>query len=272
MAINSIDQLISSLGNSSQICVINKASISSQTAGGYSSLFRATGVPGQGAVPSTAAVCDNSLLGGLSFSNPTAGLASYLARCSLCCSNAATEIQVHDRLAHMGGLSGVITTAQTVSVDCSTTSSNMAQRIGDSDYSDVQWWLEWYTATGSTAVTATVSYTNGAGVSGKTTTVSLAANMAASRILPIIGASGESIKSIQSITLSATTGTAGSFGVTATKFLTSVVLTTANMSGVSDWAALGLPAIPDFACLTLIQIPSTTTTGTLLGVAKIARG
>jgi len=115
-------------------------------------------------------------------------------------SNSATDVQIHDRLAHMGGLNGTLTTAQTVGVDVSV--SALDSRRGDSSYSDVQWWLEWYTATGSTAVTATVSYTNAAGVSGKTTTVYIAASLAASRMLPIIGSGGEFIKSIQSVTLS----------------------------------------------------------------------
>ena len=144
MAITTIDQLVSALGNTSQTLLVNKASITSQVAGGYTSLFRATGAPGQGAIPSTAAVCDNTLLGGLTFTNPTSGLSSYLARANLCCSNAASEILIYDRLAHMGGLNGTLTTAQTAGVDCTVTTSNMANRIGNSDYSDIRWWLEWY--------------------------------------------------------------------------------------------------------------------------------
>lgn len=272
MAITTIDQLVSALGNTSQTLLVNKASIASQVAGGYTSLFRATGTPGQGAIPSTAAVCNNTLLGGLTFTNSTSGLSSYLARANLCCSNAASEILVHDRLAHMGGLNGTLTTAQTAGVDCTVTTSNMANRIGNSDYSGIQWWLEWYTATGSTAVTATVTYTNGSGVSGKTTTVAMAATVAASRMLPIIGASNEPIQSIQSVTLSATTGTAGSFGVTATRFISSLILPVANFTSVADWAGLGLPQVPDSACLMIVQIPSTTSSGTLLGSAKLIQG
>lgn len=47
----------------------------------------------------------------------------------------------------MGGLNGTLTTAQTVGIDFSALSSdNMAERIGDANYSDIQWWLEWYMA------------------------------------------------------------------------------------------------------------------------------
>lgn len=272
MAITTIDQMVSALGNTSQTLLVNKASIASQVAGGYTSLFRATGTPGQGAIPSTAAVCGNTLLGGLTFTNPSGGLYSYLSRANLCCSNSASEISIYDRLAHMGGLNGTLTTAQTAGVDCTVTTSNMANRIGNSDYSGIQWWLEWYTATGSTAVTATVTYTNGSGVSGRTTTVAMAATVAASRMLPIIGVNNEGIQSVQSVTLSATTGTAGSFGVTATRFLTSLTLPVANFTSIADWAGLGLPRVPDSACLMMVQIPSTTSSGTLLGSTKLIQG
>lgn len=272
MAVSTIDNLIAALGNTARSLMINKASIATQLAGGYSSLFRATGVPGQGAIPSTAAVCDNTLLGALSFANPTGGLSSYLARLTLSCSNNAADIQIHDRLSHMGGLNGTVTTAQTAGVSCAVTTSNMSARIGATDYSEVMWWLEWYTATGATAVTATISYTNAVGVSGKTTTVSIPASTAASRMIPIIGTGGEFIQSVQTVTLSATTAAAGSFGVTATRFLTSLQLTLANSTTMGDWAALGLPRIFDSSCLTMIQTPSTTSTGTVNGAAKLIQG
>lgn len=270
MAISSIDGIVNGLGNNAQQLIIYKASISTQVAGGFTSLWRATGTPAQGAIPASAAICNKSLTGAFGFNNPSAGICSYIARLMMLSSNSATDVQVHDRLAHMGGLNGTLTTAQTVGVDASDSSLDL--RRGDSAYSNVQWWLEWYTATGATAVTATISYTNAAGVSGKTTTVSIAANLAASRMLPIIGAGGEFIKSIQSVTLSATTGTAGSFGVTATRALCGLSLGLANSSVIGDWAAIGFPKVPDYSCLMLIMIPGTTTSGTLYGTGKIIQG
>ncbi len=270
MAITSIDGIVNGLGNNAQHLIINKASISTQVAGGFTSLWRATGTPAQGAIPAAAAICNKSLTGAFGFNNPSAGICSYIARLMMLSSNSATDVQVHDRLAHMGGLNGTLTTAQTVGVDASDSSLDL--RRGDSAYSDVQWWLEWYTATGSTAVTATISYTNDAGVSGKTTTVSIAVSLAASRMLPIIGAGGEFIKSIQSVTLSATTATAGSFGVTATRALCGLSLGLANSSVIGDWAAIGFPKVPDDSCLMLIMIPGATTSGTLYGTGKIIQG
>lgn len=272
MAIESIDGIVKGLGNAAQALVINKASISSQLAGGFTSLWRATGTPAQGAIPAAAAVCTKALTGAMGFSNPAGGLASYIARTMLLSGNSATDVQIHDRLAHMGGLSGIVTAAQTVGVDVSQSVGNLGLRRGDANLSNVQWWLEWYTATGPTAVTATITYTNAGGVSGRTTTVPLAASVGASRMLPIIGSGGEFIRSIQSVTLSATTGTAGSFGVTATRALCGISLGLANSGVIGDWATLGFPRVHDDACLMLLMIPGSTASGALYGAAKIIQG
>lgn len=270
MAISTIDGLVNALGNSAQQLVINKASIASQAIGIPCSLWRATGTPGQGAIPTTAATCTSALTGAFAFTNPTGGMSSYLGRAMLMCGNAATDIQFHDRLAHMGGLSGIVATAQTAGVDASVV--GLDNRRGASDYSDVQWWLEWYTATGGTAVTATITYTNVAGTTGRTTTVALAATRQAGMFLPIIGLGGEFIKSVQSVTLSATTGTQGSFGVTATRALGSVSCPAANSSVVADWAYLGLPKIGNDACIMMVCLPGTTSSGTVYGTGKIIQG
>ena len=50
MAITSRDQLIDALGNNSSRFILDKASIASQAAGTFVSLWRATGQPGQGAI------------------------------------------------------------------------------------------------------------------------------------------------------------------------------------------------------------------------------
>ena len=272
MAITTIDGIVDGLGNAAQLLQINKGSIISQLSGGFSALWRATGTPGQGAIPGAAAVCTGALLGAMAFVAPTTGKSSYLARGFLMSGNTVTDVDVHDRLAHMGGLSGTVITAQTVSVDVAGTGNNMVARRGAADYSDVEWWLEWYTATGATAATATVTYTNAAGTAGRTTTVALTASMGASRRLPILGASGEFIQSVQSVTLSVSTGTAGSFGVTASRYRTNVSLGLANAGQVSDWQMLGLPKIDDEACLELLVIPNAGNTGALYGAMTLIQG
>lgn len=274
MAITTVDGIIDGLGNSAQQLLVNKATITNQLAGGYTSLWRANGTPGQGAIPSTAAVIDSTITGAIRFSNPSGGPKSYIAKSFFVCGNSGTDIQIHDRLAQMGGLAGNNTGSQTVGVDVSGTGSNMVLRRGAADYSDVQWWVEIYTDIGTTGVTATITYTNADGTSGRTTTITLGGTSPANRagrLFPIIGSGGEFIQSIQSIQ-HATTGTAGSYGITATKIITTVSCPLLNYGVVYDWAQLGLPVVADSACLFLVVLAGTTSSGTVVGTAKLIQG
>lgn len=279
MTISTGDQLKDALGNNASRLVIDKASLSNTAAGQYHSLWRATGQPGQGAIPGAAAVCNNSLTGAFQFTQQTPPATSYGAWASAVCSNSAVTIEIHDRLMHMGGLSGTVTTAQTVNLDLNANlaTDNLDERKGDANFSDVQWWLEWYTDTGGTAVTATVGVTYNDGTSGNLSAISLAATRRASLMVPLNGyipaaASGKYIRDVDSVTLSATTGTAGSFGVTATRPRMDLPLPLANKKEIFNWADLGLPEIFNSSCLFPLQLASTTTTGTVRGGGKIAHG
>lgn len=279
MTITSRDQLIDAMGNSSSRFILDKASIASQAAGTYVSMWRATGQPGQGAVPTTAAVCTTALPGAMGFAQQTAPATSYGAYMEVVTSNSAMTVEIHDRIAHMGGLSGTLTTAQTVGIDLSTllSTSNVEVRIGDANYSDVQWWLEWYTATGSTATTATVAVTYDDGTSGNLTAISLAATRPASFMVSLnalipAASSGKYIRAVNTVTLSGTTGTAGNFGVTATRIRMASMCPVANLKTISNWADLGFPEIANSACLFPVVLTSTTSSGTLRGGGKIIHG
>lgn len=268
MPITSLDSLINSF-NSTQSLLINKATIATQIAGGWSSLWRAVGIPAQGAIPTIGEICTKSTLGAMSFSNPGSNINSYIARGSYLNSNASTDLYVCDRMLHIGGLSGTVVTAQAVNLDASDV--NLNSRRGDSDYSDVQWWIEWYTATGATGVNFTVAVTY---VDNSTANIVVAvpASTAASRLIPIYPPSaGKFIKSIQSVTLSATTGTAGNFGITANRVLCNFASGLANSSVVYDWQMLGLPLIANDACLTLTMLCGTTSTGNVYGTMRLVQ-
>lgn len=271
------DQLIDALANNSSRIVIDKASIANAAAGQYHSLWRATGQPGQGAIPTDAANCSQSTTGCLTFSQQTAPANSYLAYLEAASSNSAMTLEVHDRLMHMGGLKGTLTTAQTVGLDFNgVTADNMVERIGDSNYSDVQWWLEWYTDTGTSAVTATVGVTYNDGTTGNLTGAILATRRA-SFMQPLNGlipaaAAGKFIRAVNTVALSVSTGTAGNFGVTATRLRGTLFMPIANAKFSADWASLPINTIPNSACPFIAMLSSTTTTGTLRGGGKIAHG
>lgn len=279
MALTTLDGFFNAMGNNSSRIIIDKASIANAAAGQFHSLFRATGQPGQGAIPTTAATCDNTLLGALQFTQQTSPATSYLGILEGLCTNTGTTLEIHDRLMHMGGLSGTVTTAQTVNLDLNANlaNDNLDARKGDANFSDVQWWLEWYTDTGGTAVTATVAVTYNDGTSGNLTGITLSATRRASFMQPLNGlipaaAAGKYIRDVDSVTLSATTGTAGNFGVTATRYRAAIYKPLANARFTADWQGLGLPEIPNESCLFGIQLASTTSTGIVRTTGKIAHG
>lgn len=278
MTITTVDQLVAAMGNNSSRLIIDKASLGNAAAGQFHSLWRATGQPGQGAIPGAAAVPNHATVGAIGFAQQTAPATSYLALLEGLCTNNATTLEIHDRLAHMGGLSGVLATAQTVNLDLNAlTANDVVARRGAADWSDVTWWLEWYTDTGSTAVSATVNVTYDDGSSGNLSVVALAATRRASFMVPLNGYipaadSGKFIRDVNSVTLSATTGTAGSFGVTATRYRAALFQPTLNARWTADWASLGLPEIPNSACLFAVQIASAGTTGIVRATGKIVHG
>jgi hypothetical protein len=274
--IDTLDKLVNALGNNSSRVVIDKASISNAVAGAYQSLWRATGQPGQGAIPTAAALCDKNLVGSIQWPNQTLPNRTYYAFGYAVCSNAAVTIEIHDRLAHIGGLVLNVTTLQN-SVLSPSDLSVSAERIGDVNFSDIQWWLEVYTDGGATASNATINVTYNDDTTGNLTVVAVGGTLRASRMLPLNGLipaaqSGKYIKAINSVQLSASTGTAGNFGFTATRPRITKPLNVANKTEVFDWTQLGFPEVFNDSCLFSIEIASTTTTGTVRGGGKLSHG
>lgn len=265
------DQLIDAMGNGASRLVIDKASIANAVAGQFFSLWTATGIPGNGTIPTTAVVPTKATTGAFSFNNQTAPATSYLAWLAVQHSISASNLEIHDRLACMGGLSGTVTTAQgALSI---VTSDPGADRLGDPGYSDVQWWLEIYTSLGATGVNATVNVTYDDNSTGNLAAIALGATPRAGRLYPLISAvAGRFIKAVNSVTLSATTGTAGNFGITATRSRTSVSAPLLNKTETFDWAQLGLPNIPNDSCLMMLMLCATTSTGAVRGQGKIIHG
>lgn len=267
MAFTSPSDIIIALAAAPDIQHI-KSGFASQLIGLMTSLWRATGTPAQGAIPGAWAICDNTLLGCYPLPSKTGPQARALLYM-----DGTFPIQngfvMPDRLGHMGGLNGTLTTAQTVNGDVSVGTSNLALRRGVSDFTNVRWFLEWYTATGVTGINATCAVTYSDNSTGNIV-VALPASVAAGRMIEIPTPGPLAIKSIQSVTLSATTGTAGSFGVTAMRVLASPTAVSAIIPTSFDWPQLGLTPIEDSACLfpVLLAIGSTNV-GTTVARLKI---
>jgi hypothetical protein len=279
MAITTLDKLVDALANQSSRIVMDKASVANTASGQFHSLWRASGQPGTGAIPTAASVCDNTTVGCFGFDQQVAPETSYLGYLSWGGTSAPTVTEIHDRLMHMGGLSGTSITSQTVNLDLNANlaTSNLDARKGDANYSDVQWWLEWYADTGATVATATVSVTYNDGTTGNLTGISLAATRRASFLVPLnnlipAAAAGKFIRDVDSLLLSISTGTIGNFGVTATRQRAVLPTEIANFGKIFDWSQLGLPEIFNGSCLFPLMLAGGTSTGTLRGQGKIAHG
>lgn len=273
-----LDTIAAALGNTAaDRLIIDKASISNMTAGTFCSLWRATGQPAQGAIPGTTpAIPTKATTGAPNFANQTAPIQNFLLWAYMASGNAAMSLEIWDRVAHMGGLVLNSTSPQNISgLDLSSGGLNLsADRRGDANYSDIQWFLETYTDGGSTASNATINVTYDDASTGNLNTQAVGGTLRASRLLPLTpliptGSQGKFIRGINSVTLSASTGTAGNFGFTAVRPRAALPLLVANKTETFDWAQLGIPVVPNDACLMLALLTSTTSTGTLRGGGKI---
>jgi hypothetical protein len=278
MAITSRDQLINALANNASRFILDKATVASQAAGGYSSMWRATGQPGQGAIPTTAASPDSTTLGSIGFANQTPPASSYLAYLTFAGSIAGATLEIHDRLAHMGGLVFNSTSPQTTNLPLQLDTLGVpAARYGEANFGDVQWWLEVYGNGGATASNATVNVTFDDNSTGNLGVVAVGGTLAVGRMIPLdilrtSAQQGLNIKGINSVTLSASTGTAGNFGFTCTRTRAALPSYLANKSEVGDWAFLGLPEVANDSCLVPVVLCIGTSTGTVRGQGKIAHG
>lgn len=261
MAITTFDGLIAAMAAGPTIG-FNKQSMGAPGTG-WGSLFRSAGLPAAAAVPtSTSGVTlDRTSVGALPIPAPSA--TSYISSFE-CCATAVSTIAIADRLVESGGLNGTLTTAQTVGTPALPARATTA--------TDVEMWLEWYTGTGATAVTATVTYTNQVGVTGRTSTLALAASVPGNRSLQMPLQAGDTgVQSVQSVLLSASTGSAGNFGVVLRRTLLTGPIVAANIGFVQGYAETDLQRLPDNACVEVMSLFNSGT-GTILGNVGVCQG
>lgn len=263
MAITNQNDLLNARANKRQDIFAQKISIANTTVGGMCSMYRATGFPTQPIIPVASAVPTAAL--SFAFNNPAGADISYIDTSDFL-TTAAGVVTWNDRVYHSLALNGTLISAQLVN-----SQSTMTFPVRTKAAANCEWWLEWYADTGATAVTANVAVTYTDTTTG-VIAVSVGATVRAGRLLPIIPVAGKTIASVQSVTLSATTGAAGSFGVTCTARLggCSTVCTAANVSNGGREAILLV--IANDTCLMPIINCSTTSSGDLRGEMTIIQG
>lgn len=234
---------------------IQAAAAVNTVSGQITSLWRYNKTNGaNGATPSAAAVPDRSTLGALGQSNPTGGRQLWLLGLEASITQGGV-LMLYDRLLHNGGLSGTVTTAQTVGGTLTRNTGGVGNEI----------WIEIYSAIGTTATTISASYTNQAGTSGRTTPAVAIGNTnlrEESRIIKLPLQDGDTgVQAVASVTLAASTTTAGSFGVTIAKPIAMGLCEAVGAAVFRDFVA-GLPSLPEIAtdaCLAFAWLAASTT-------------
>jgi hypothetical protein len=282
MTITTVDALGNAIESRYSDVTISKASFANTVAGQYFSLFTSAGLPAAGSVPSGVGVgpiiCNDTTVGAFTFMQQTSPATSYLASLEVSTANPSATVEIHDRLAHLGGISGTDTATQITAFDFNSLSlSNITTRKGDANYSDIQWWLEWYFATGGFTSNATINVTYDDGTTGNLSVVAVGGTVRAGRMIPLnsfipAADQGKFIRGVNNITLSQSTGTAGNIGITATRYRGGIYSRSVFKKTKGIWHSLSLPEIYNNSCLFPIILTTTTTTGILNGTARIIHG
>jgi hypothetical protein len=166
-----------------------------------------------------------------------------------------------DLLNHSGGISGTVTTEQTTNLP---TAALTRYTSGEG----VMAGLLVLSTTGSTATTFTVSYTNQAGTSGRTSTATQIGgsnfNVAGTLVAIPLEGGDTGIRSVESVTLaSSTVSTPGNLGVVMWKPLAMMALNDYQGAHVIDAVSSGgfvgaLAEVHRDACLSVLGVPAAT--------------
>ena len=240
-----------------------KASITSVAAFWYR-LWNAAGVPGAGVDPTPALqgqVPARDIAGALAQNNPISPATLHMLSFGAGGGTMGT-LMIYDRLWHVGGISLTVNTLQTF--------TGVVAPSRHSDGIGNLLLVEITTASTATASTFTVNYTNEHDVSGRQATLvgGFVASEPVNRCYFLaLQASDHGVKSVQSCQL----GTAKTAGVA------NLILLNAAEIACVPWVAnswterdlvlqmANLPRLLDDACLTLMVLASTTSTGMIYG-------
>lgn len=228
-------------------------------AGSFIDLFTvASGFPVQGATPLISGSSYNSASqGAIPIIATPGGKQSWLVGVSGVVQS-LLGVTVCDRLIAHGGLLGNSTALQPI-----TGLPLPRATTGDT----VMPWLVCYGATGTTATTGSLTYTNEQGVSGRVASVIMPASLIVGQAIPFgLQAGDRGVRSISGFQLASSTGTAGNLAIVLVREL-------ADLSGPAvnaDWLDLGLPEVEPDSCLSVIGLANTTSTGTIRLNLKLA--
>ncbi len=264
MAINTIDDVVSGLGNSSQIVVISCVT-GAVTNGQYQSLWTgAAGVPGGGdAAPPLynsggPYTCSSGTVGALHIL--PAVNQNYIASMAMANSVVATYV-LADRL-WSASIGTAAATTYTI-----TTPGSLPTRITDNGVG-CQIWIE--TLVGGTQVAGTyqVNYVDSNGVSRSSAATAGIANPASGLMRQLVHAPGAyGVSQITSVTRTGSQGAANTIAVTIMKPI--LAISAMDVTEVLDWAETRLVKLSNDGCYMLYKYAPTGTASATWGFITI---
>jgi hypothetical protein len=226
-------------------------------AGRMISLWEYEGSPAHGVSPGAVAVPTNTTNGGMKQVNPGGAREKWLSAAAGVATVAGTLI-LYDRLLHISGLDGTVTTAQTVGGALTRYVNGLGNQI----------WVEIYSAIGSTPTTAVVNYTD----QGAAASVSPSFDIGntnlreAQRMIPVPLASGDTgVQGVTNIDLLASTGGVGNFGITVVHPLVTMPVAILGVGTIATFLDGPFSKIETDACLALMYLPSAVTVPSFSG-------
>jgi len=219
--------------------------------GRHASLWRYQGANfPAGAIPTSVENPINSTPGALRITNPGGGRQKWLIGAWATQGMSGTFI-FYDRLLHVGGLSGIVTTPQSVGGSL----TRYVDGHGNFAFAEI------YTLIGSTGSSIRLnSYTDSTPTSalvGPYTTFGGSGFREVTRAIMLPSGNTSGISDISTVQLSGSTGTAGNFGVTIGHPIAYLNVGQAGQCGWRDFTT-GMPGIPEIkpdACLSLLYVP-----------------
>lgn len=240
-----------------------KVAFTGEAAGQYHSTFYLAGRPGAAAVPSSGlnGTALTSYAGSIPIPAAVGGKNIHLARLEFSQAANIGGLTIVDRLWHNSGIVVATTTAQSITTPTLPARDNNGGTAG----AGVLAAIEFSTASSAAAITnTTLSYTNEAGTSGRTATISVPATPVAGTFVPFSLQAGDNgIRSIQSITLG-TAYTSGVIHLVLYREIASLGSPVANVTATAGPIELGLPRVYDSSVLW----PVYTLVGTAAGVSN----
>lgn len=247
---------------------IQKVSASAEGAGTWHSLWKVAGSPTAGSNPpaysaGSGYVPTRSTAGCMGQANAAGG--NELRAVNLEASGTtAGKLIIYDRLWACSGFVTNSTSLQSITTPGTVSSGRLPS---GPDYSDVEVWLEVYTAPGATGATWTVTVTDGGGTSRDRTYTHPANAESVGQMMLVAPLAAETAgcQGPVSFQCSVSSGTAGDIGITLLRRIAAIDMALINTGQFRGALDLGLPRVRDDACLAMMVQCTTTNTGSILG-------